>query len=923
MGMIGSFPKEVELDAILARTGAIFDRLEPAGTKAPARVVTPKDLPAPAPSPSGNVRIVDYPGTNAQAPGPVVFYWPAHIEMDSRERFLLGLFLSNTAGDPSTNLYKLFVDTKTRQIDVGAKGVFSGTSSDQGNPVYIGLSDVAAENLTDEKLVAVRAAIQKELARIAAFADGSAELAEFNSRVANRVTETRRALSKFVNSPPGFGFRGSSSGWMEQLDELARAGGFRRSVTMKSDLAWVEGLLAGKKNLWRDYVAKWKLVDATPFAGAARANASLISDDERERGERAAAEVARLRASYKVDSDVEAIRRFRTEYDAKTAELDALAKNSPTPRFLDTPPMTLDDQLDYRVTKVAGQVPLVASTFDNMTSATTGLALRLDGVAREDLVYASLLPGLLTQVGVVEDGKPVSYEEMAERLRKEILGLNATFSTNARTGRVELVVRGSGNTAEESERALRWMKLVLSSPDWRPENLARIRDVVDQTYGGLRRTMQSPEENWVNDPSRAWWRQENALLLATSSFLTRTHFAFRLRWLLRDAGADREALAAFLDGLERQGATAKRAELAAMLAAAEKPEALAKLPESARGLALEAVKDLEQTLQDLPDETLAADWAYVVRTIRTDLLTSPAEALAGLERVRREAARAGNARLFVIASRATQTRLEPGIAALVGGLAPGASAAPKGPRERTIEARLAERSGGAKPVFVGLLNPNTRGGVFMNSAPSITYGTTDREALLRYLASKLYAGGGAHGIFMKTWGAGLAYSNGIGGSPSAGRINYYAERCPELPQTLGFVIAELKRVERDPALVEYAVAQALNEFRSASSYEGRGEAMASDLADGVAPERVREFRKAVLALRNDPKLVDALYERMPAVYAQVLPGWSNGAGGVDGGVYYVVGPEKQLELYEGYLKTAVAPDTRLYRLYPRDYWLVR
>lgn len=137
-----------------------------------------------------------------------------------------------------------------------------------------------------------------------------------------------------------------------------------------------------------------------------------------------------------------------------------------------------------------------------------------------------------------------------------------------------------------------------------------------------------------------------------------------------------------------------------------------------------------------------------------------------------------------------------------------------------------------------------------------------------------------------------------------------------------FVVDELKRAPHDPALVEYAVAQALGEFRSASSYEGRGEAIAADLVDGITPEKVRAFRKAVLALRKDPRLADELYERMAAVYAQVLPGWSAKPDAIDDGVFYVVGPEKQLELYDAYLDAAVAPSTKLYRLYPRDYWLV-
>ena len=88
---------------------------------------------------------------------------------------------------------------------------------------------------------------------------------------------------------------------------------------------------------------------------------------------------------------------------------------------------------------------MVSSYFDNMTSATTAVALRLDSVPEEDLALVSLLPALMTQTGVIENGKPIPYEEMEERLRKEVLDLNATFSTNVRSNRVEVVVRGAGN----------------------------------------------------------------------------------------------------------------------------------------------------------------------------------------------------------------------------------------------------------------------------------------------------------------------------------------------------------------------------------------------------------------------------------------------------------------------------------------------
>ena len=46
----------------------------------------------------------------------------------------------------------------------------------------------------------------------------------------------------------------------------------------------------------------------------------------------------------------------------------------------------------------------------------------------------------------------------------------------------------------------------------------------------------------------------------------------------------------------------------------------------------------------------------------------------------------------------------------------------------------------------------------------------DRDRQLDYLSSRLYGGGGSHALFSKTVGAGLAYSNGLRGALSQGRV---------------------------------------------------------------------------------------------------------------------------------------------------------
>jgi len=121
--------------------------------------------------------------------------------------------------------------------------------------------------------------------------------------------------------------------------------------------------------------------------------------------------------------------------------------------------------------------------------------------------------------------------------------------------------------------------------------------------------------------------------------------------------------------------------------------------------------------------------------------------------------------------------------------------------------------------------------------------------------------------------------------------------------------------------VEYAVAQAFGGTRSAASYETRGEAIAANLADGVTPEIVTRFHQEILNLRNTPNLADELFKRMPNVYAPVLPGLGASKTSIKGGIFFVIGPEKQLAAWETYLKSVEGQDTKFYRLYPRDFWM--
>jgi hypothetical protein len=138
-----------------------------------------------------------------------------------------------------------------------------------------------------------------------------------------------------------------------------------------------------------------------------------------------------------------------------------------------------------------------------------------------------------------------------------------------------------------------------------------------------------------------------------------------------------------------------------------------------------------------------------------------------------------------------------------------------------------------------------------------------------------------------------------------------------LPQTLRFVIDELKKAKSDANIARYAIAKAFDS-RVAFGFEARASAMAANLVDELTPDLVRAFRTRVLAAAKRPSLEDALFGRMQAVYSKVLPGY----GALDpDAIYFVIGPDKQMTAYQEYLHAAVGKTVTLHRLYPRDFWI--
>jgi len=449
--------------------------------------------------------------------------------------------------------------------------------------------------------------------------------------------------------------------------------------------------------------------------------------------------------------------------------------------------------------------------------------------------------------------------------------------------------------------------------------------------------MQGREESWVWDPKSAYLRQDNPVLLSTASFLTRSHNIFRLKWMLKDVGAvqNKKPTEAFLHSLG--SATGTRQELQNLLGALQNDsskkalvtdglkrllEEYNNIPAVAKQLAIDAAKDLEQILNEVPDNSLQEDWMYLCDQMIKGLSKGPEKTLAELDILRKNLLKKASARMFMIASGATQQQLNNDVNKLIAGLDNSSVLKTKFSGIGIIDSRVnARMHTTGKPVFVGLMNPNSQTGVFINTAKLVSLKDTDKESLLKYLAAGLYGGGGKQSVYTKTTGAGLSYSTGVWASSSSGVFSYYAERTPELPQTLKFVIDEIKKSPVDPSLGEYVIAGVFGRVRSANDYESRGETMASDLVDGYTPESIKRFRSAILDLRKMPNLVEELYKRKDVAYEKILPGYGIKSKEVEGGNYFVIGAEKQMAAYEAYLKSVDGADTQLFRIYPRDFWI--
>ncbi|MBD3218187.1 MAG: hypothetical protein GF310_07915 [candidate division Zixibacteria bacterium] len=921
MGVIVAIPNDIKIEDFLEKVNGVLERCQKFEKKSENIGMDKFDLPPPATLDMAAVnKVVPAPSQNPDDPGNLILSWPANLEYDLYESMNLEAFMLTFAGGPTSNLYDLFINSETRKIDLGANAVWSYVSSGLGHPIGIGLNGINSDQISESMLDSIRSMILTELENVYNYADGSKELAKFNNNARARMIESKKQLEKLLNTPPMFGFRRAGGAWQNVLAMLEMTDEFRKSVVLQDRFEKLEKLLASDANFWKDHIDQWNLLTTKPHVLASKPDPSILTRFAEEKKARIEGYLAEFRKKYGVDSDQKAIAKFKQEFDKKTAEIEAIAADEELPGFVDNPPMTLDDQLDYEVMKLDNGVKMVASTFDNMTSNQIAIAMRLDVIPESQMVYVPFLPDVLTEIGVIKDGEVVKYEDMRNRLREDVLNLGSFFDYSLDEGRVELVLRASGNNQQELKNGIEWMDAALYSPYLDVDNLSRMMDVVDQSLVSLRNRMKGREEDWVRYPANGYRYQTNPLIMSTNCFLTRTHHYQRLKWLLTDPGSkqDQIAMSGYIADLKEKGKELDREGLNSLID--NPPE----IPESEKCQKVipQILRALEASLVDIPDANLAEDWQYLLRETEIDLMVKPSKVVEDINSILATLQKADNARMYMVSNSTDRNTTMNMINKFAGKLDSRSKSnhIDYADRMRVVE-RLNDRENGVdKPVYVGLVNNNTSNGVMVFNARNAGKIDTATESVLKYLSGNLYGGGGGHGLFMRTWGAGLAYSNGYGSGALSGLASYYAERCPDIAETMRFVVDVLKNVKPDPGLVDYAIAQAFSYSRAPSPYETRGSQMASDLEDGFYPEKVKAYRQRILELRKNGDLTEELFSRMEDAYGSVLIGYGKPLSKSKDGSFFIIGPDMQFESLEDYIETVESPQ-KVYKLYPRDFWL--
>jgi predicted Zn-dependent peptidase len=900
MAMVAVLPLDWSAAEFLAELDALFTRLDPSpAARAYAR------MPAPHPAATGRVRLGKFSSDDRDLPQSVVLAWKPLDGLLPEERFRIELLLQVLAGGETSLLHRDLVDGKTRKLRTGATGV--ATYLDEGPLPYptVIVGGLPAASVSVALLGKLREAVTERVRWLAERPAGDPALRPIAAQARALVIATRRSVLKALDDVPSFGDRSNNgAGWHRYLDDLDGTPGFRKPLMPEASFRRMLADLEGGANPWQAIAARAGLL-GSPYASGVRADPAAPGRERRARERRLATRLGESKQRLGTGDAQAALRRLKEESEAAVAAIEARDRQLPRPAFLADPPMTLDDAPFERGT-LAGGVPVVRALFPSTVFTDLSVAFDLNGVAPAERALLPMLIAAVDAVGVTtREGEVLDYAATEDRVRATTGGVWARFRTNPTTRRMELGWSAAASSPEEIDAALAWLESFLLRPRLDPSTRERLVDLARAHVQSGRNIFQAPEEGWITSVGAALVYQDRPIYLAVSSPFTSLYLLGRSRWQLE--GGDRAARARMEKTL---------GEVEAAVRASDR-EAVGKALGGAKD---ELGEQLRFELGHLPPDTWQGDLRRLVGEIRADLAVPPDETIARLRALLAAILVRAGARVQLTGSPANVARAEAGLGRLLAALPAGARAPVLAAEGRPIEARLRGRYPAARRwVHLALVNDGTTSASHVISAPGPDYRARETAEALDFLAAGVFAGGGPGSFFLRTWGAGLAYGNGLRPSPRDGRTHYYADRCPDPAATMRFVAGLVKDVALDAATLQASLATGFADYRGTDGFSARGAALAADLTDGIDPATVRGWKELLVRTARDPGSLAAIRARVVPVLGRVLVGAGGRVSADAGAVALVIGPQGLLDKYERFLKESGEAEA-LPRLYPRDFW---
>src|SRR6185312_11529667 len=200
----------------------------------------PQEIPGPSvgpkypiePARDTEIATFPFPSNSEADRGEVRFGWKPTRTQSQLDVKLLQLFFHALADGDKSLLYKLFIDSRTREFDSGASNVESLVFL-ENSPFYpcefVGFSGMAGKQLGVDRIQQLRSRITAAIAEISRYPDHSKELTAFNHLVLSYLQGWRRSQRVWLRSAPRFGI-GYDTDWKEYLEYLEMDPSFIRSL---------------------------------------------------------------------------------------------------------------------------------------------------------------------------------------------------------------------------------------------------------------------------------------------------------------------------------------------------------------------------------------------------------------------------------------------------------------------------------------------------------------------------------------------------------------------------------------------------------------------------------------------------------------------------------------------------------------------